>query len=170
LKNWIFYSLLLGLTAYAPNISINNNNIRLIPRITIPDSEEFQAFGTEPFWSVKVSHTGIVYYSFDRGEKQTFPYIIPLSADGCLPDTVRVFDILTDLQGRRFLTVHSNSLPKQSYSHSLSILGRADAPCRLLHFSFLWFFSQVFPRKAVVEQRGFKPIFSINCKTTATLC
>jgi uncharacterized membrane protein len=93
LKNWIFYSLLLGLTAYVPNISINNNNIRLIPRITIPDSEEFQAFGTEPFWSVKVSHTGIVYYSFDRGEKQTFPYVIPLSADGRLPDTVRVYKL-----------------------------------------------------------------------------
>jgi len=28
------------------------------------------------------------------------------------------------------LTVHSNSLSKQSYSHSLSILGHADAPCR----------------------------------------
>ena len=75
------------------NFNTNNHNIRLIPRITIPDSQEFQAFGTEPFWSLKVSHTGIVYYSFERGEKQTFPYVIPLSADGRLPDMVRVYKL-----------------------------------------------------------------------------
>ena len=57
----MFYTLLLALGAYLPQKRINNYNIYFIPRNSTPQNKEFRAFGTEPFWSVNVSHTGIVY-------------------------------------------------------------------------------------------------------------
>lgn len=52
--------------------------------------EELNARGTEPFWSVTVNKSGIVYSS-PSDKKQTFPYVTPLSAAGRTPETVRVY-------------------------------------------------------------------------------
>jgi uncharacterized membrane protein len=54
------------------------------------NSEKFVARGTEPFWSVSVSKSGIVYSSPDV-KKQTFPYVAPLKAQGRPDDFVRVY-------------------------------------------------------------------------------
>ncbi|BAY88093.1 hypothetical protein NIES3275_00680 [Microchaete diplosiphon NIES-3275] len=53
-------------------------------------SEEFIARGTEPFWSVTVGKSAIIYSSPDK-PKQTFPYIKPLTAQGRPADLVRVY-------------------------------------------------------------------------------
>ncbi|MFQ4145421.1 hypothetical protein [Chlorogloeopsis sp. ULAP02] len=52
--------------------------------------EEFISRGTEPFWSVTVSKSGIVYSSLDT-RKLTFPYVAPLTATGRPTDLVRVY-------------------------------------------------------------------------------
>jgi uncharacterized membrane protein len=54
------------------------------------NSEKFTVLGTEPFWSVSVSKSGIVYSS-PEVKKQTFPYVAPLKAQGRPDDFVRVY-------------------------------------------------------------------------------
>ena len=56
--------------------------------------EELNARGTEPFWSVTVNKSGIVYSS-PSNKKQTFPYVTPHSAAGRTPETVRVYRLLS---------------------------------------------------------------------------
>jgi len=106
MKTLIFCTLLLGLSSCVPAKSTNNDNNPVIsgnPTNGNPtndnstndnpttDNQEFRAFGNEPFWSVNVSPSEIVYSSLGTNEKLTFPYVKPLSADGRLPDTVRVY-------------------------------------------------------------------------------
>jgi len=55
-----------------------------------PTSEKFTVLGTEPFWGVSVSKSGIVYSS-PEVKKQTFPYVTPLKAEGRPADLVRVY-------------------------------------------------------------------------------
>jgi uncharacterized membrane protein len=91
MKKLILCTVLLGLTSCVPANSSNNNN-QLISDNHTSENQEFRVFGTEPFWSVEVSPSGIVYNSLaEPDQKQTFPYVTPLSADGRLPDTVRVY-------------------------------------------------------------------------------
>ncbi|MGM3306628.1 COG3650 family protein [Anabaena sp. WFMT] len=52
--------------------------------------EEFIASGTEPFWSVTVGKSGIIYASPEM-KQQTFPYTKPLKAEGRPTDVVRVY-------------------------------------------------------------------------------
>jgi uncharacterized membrane protein len=63
MKTRMLYTLFLALGAYFPQKHINNYNIYFIfiPRNSTPQNKEFRAFGTGLFWSVNVSHTGIVY-------------------------------------------------------------------------------------------------------------
>ncbi|MBW4554699.1 MAG: hypothetical protein KME59_01940 [Trichormus sp. ATA11-4-KO1] len=91
MKTIIFCTLLLGLSSCLPANSINNDNNQLISKNHPTDNQEFRAFGTEPFWSVNIRQSGIIYSSLSSDEKQTFSYVTPLAADGRLPDTVRVY-------------------------------------------------------------------------------
>ncbi|MBD2164744.1 hypothetical protein H6G04_10050 [Calothrix membranacea FACHB-236] len=68
------------LSMYSNNLVVAQNN----------KSEEFIARGTEPFWSVTVSKSAIIYSSPDK-PKQTFPYTKPLTAQGRPADLVRVY-------------------------------------------------------------------------------
>ncbi|MBW4606397.1 MAG: hypothetical protein KME22_04010 [Hassallia sp. WJT32-NPBG1] len=52
--------------------------------------DEFNIVGTEPFWNVTVSKSGIVYSS-PNAKKQTFPYVTPIKAAGRTADIVRVY-------------------------------------------------------------------------------
>jgi uncharacterized membrane protein len=52
--------------------------------------DEFNIVGTEPFWNVTVSKSGIVYSS-PNAKKQTFPYVTPIKAVGRTADIVRVY-------------------------------------------------------------------------------
>ncbi|MDB9340573.1 MULTISPECIES: COG3650 family protein [Cyanophyceae] len=91
MKTLIFCTLLLGLGSCFPANSTNNDNNPVISSNPTSEKPEFRALGTEPFWSVDVSQTEIVYSSLGTDEKLTFPYVSPLSADGRTPDTVRVY-------------------------------------------------------------------------------
>jgi uncharacterized membrane protein len=92
MKKLILCTVLLGLTSCVPaNSSNNNNNNQLVSDNHTTDNQEFRVFGTEPFWSVEVRPSGIVYNSLATEEKQTFPYVTPLAANGRLPETVRVY-------------------------------------------------------------------------------
>lgn len=55
-------------------------------------AERFNVVGTEPFWNVSVSKSGIVYSS-PEVKKQTFPYVAPLKAAGRPDDLVRVYQL-----------------------------------------------------------------------------
>jgi uncharacterized membrane protein len=52
--------------------------------------DEFSSVGTEPFWNVTVSKSGIIYSS-PNAKKQTFPYVTPIKATGRTADIVRVY-------------------------------------------------------------------------------
>ncbi|WP_414526491.1 COG3650 family protein [Nodularia chucula] len=89
MKTLIFCTLILGLTSCVPANSTNNN--QPISSNDTTENLEFRAFGTEPFWSVDVSSSGIVYSSLGRDQKEDFPYVEPLGADGRFLETVRVY-------------------------------------------------------------------------------
>ncbi|WP_414549042.1 COG3650 family protein [Anabaena sp. CCY 0017] len=91
MKTLIFCTLLLALSGCLPANSTNNDTNQVVSSNPTTEKQEFQAFGNEPFWSVKVSPSEIVYSSLATDEKLTFPYVTPLAADGRFPDTVRVY-------------------------------------------------------------------------------
>ncbi|HYW19813.1 MAG TPA: hypothetical protein VE956_10970 [Nodularia sp. (in: cyanobacteria)] len=91
MKTFIFCTLLLGLSSCLPANSTNNDNNQVISSNPTTDNPEFRAYGTEPFWSVDVTKNEIVYSSSGTDQKQTFPSVKPLTADGRTPDTVRVY-------------------------------------------------------------------------------
>jgi uncharacterized membrane protein len=68
-----------------PSFAINTQITAEVPQV-----EELNSSGTEPFWNVTVNKSGIVYSS-PSAKKQTFPYVKPVSAAGRTPDTVRVY-------------------------------------------------------------------------------
>ncbi|MDS3860768.1 hypothetical protein RIF25_08065 [Thermosynechococcaceae cyanobacterium BACA0444] len=53
---------------------------------------QFRAFGTEPFWGVNVTPTGIVY-STPAGTQAQFPAVQPLDAVGRPEDLVLFFNL-----------------------------------------------------------------------------
>ncbi|TVP65469.1 MAG: hypothetical protein EA343_03235 [Nodularia sp. (in: Bacteria)] len=93
MKTVIFCTLLLGLSGCLPANSTNNHNNQVISSNQTTENAKFQAFGNEPFWTVDVSPSEIAYSSLATDEKLTFPYVKPLSADGRLPETVRVYQL-----------------------------------------------------------------------------
>jgi uncharacterized membrane protein len=87
--------------------------------------EEFIIRGTEPFWNVTVSKSGIVYSSPDT-RKLTFPYVAPLTAAGRPADLVRVYR----LRGRgnhSILTIKkvsacSDGMSDKNYPYSATLI------------------------------------------------
>ncbi|MBW4612284.1 MAG: hypothetical protein KME21_03220 [Desmonostoc vinosum HA7617-LM4] len=86
--------------------------------------EEFIAHGTEPFWSVTVSKRGIVYSSPDI-QKQAFPYVTPLKAQGRPVELMRVYP----LKGRsnntliiKKVDVCSDGMSDQEYPYSVTLI------------------------------------------------
>jgi uncharacterized membrane protein len=81
--------------------------------------------GTEPFWNVTVSKSGIVYSSPDT-RKLTFPYVAPLTAAGRPADLVRVYR----LRGRgnhSILTIKkvsacSDGMSDKNYPYSATLI------------------------------------------------
>ncbi len=57
-----------------------------------PQAWDFQAFGTEPFWGVRVSSSGILFGTPD-GTQAEFPYGQPRHAVGRPEELVLVFDL-----------------------------------------------------------------------------
>ncbi|WP_460207008.1 COG3650 family protein [Scytonema sp. NUACC21] len=55
-------------------------------------AERFNVVGTEPFWNVTVSRSGIVYSS-PEVKRLAFPYVTPLRAAGRPDDFVRVYQL-----------------------------------------------------------------------------
>ncbi|KAF3885327.1 MULTISPECIES: COG3650 family protein [Nostocales] len=70
-------------------LSIKNNHHYISQNAV---AERFNVVGTEPFWNVSVSKSGIVYSS-PEVKKQTFPYVAPLKAAGRPDDLVRVYQL-----------------------------------------------------------------------------
>ncbi|MFB2738088.1 COG3650 family protein [Umezakia sp. BLCC-F208] len=91
MKTLIFSTLLLAMAVYLPANSTNIKANQVISRNHTTEDKAFRAFGTEPFWSVDVRPSGVIYSSLAREEKQNFPYVKPLTADGRTPDTVQVY-------------------------------------------------------------------------------
>ncbi|MCG6138326.1 MAG: hypothetical protein MET45_27505 [Nostoc sp. LLA-1] len=96
MKALVFCLVLLGLVSCANNdnnqaSADTNNNLVAVDTSDTPVKTEFIASGTEPFWSVDVSKKEIVYSSLLDDQKQTFPYVEPLTASGRLADLVRVY-------------------------------------------------------------------------------
>jgi len=54
--------------------------------------EEFTAVGTEPFWSVTVSRSGLVYSTPDAKNRK-YPYTAPIAASNRPIDFVRVYKL-----------------------------------------------------------------------------
>jgi len=92
MKTFIRCVALLGFSASLLANSPSTANEFLINRkiVQTAKSEEFIARGTEPFWSVIVSKTGIVYSSPDV-KKQTFSYVAPLKAEARPADLLRIY-------------------------------------------------------------------------------
>jgi len=91
MKKIISCVILLGLSAilFTSNRSVGNNAVPLVAQNTTK-IDEFTSVGTEPFWNVTVSKSGIIYSSPDA-KKQTFPYVTPIKATGRTADLVRVY-------------------------------------------------------------------------------
>lgn len=91
MKKIISCVILLGLSAilFTSNRSLGNNAVPLVAQNTTK-IDEFTSVGTEPFWNVTVSKSGIIYSSPDA-KKQTFPYVTPIKATGRTADLVRVY-------------------------------------------------------------------------------
>jgi uncharacterized membrane protein len=91
IPNGISYVIILGLGAIlvTTNSSFANGALPLMAQNTTK-IDEFTSVGTEPFWNVTVSKSGIVYSS-PNAKKQTFPYVTPIKATGRTADIVRVY-------------------------------------------------------------------------------
>lgn len=91
IPNGISYAIVLGLGAilFTSNCSFANDAPPLIAQNTTK-IDEFNSLGTEPFWNVTVSKSGIIYSTPDA-KKQTFPYVTPIKAAGRTADIVRVY-------------------------------------------------------------------------------
>ncbi len=70
-------------------LSFKNNHFHIVQNVA---AERFNVVGTEPFWNVSVSKSGIVYSSTEV-KKQTFPYVAPLKASGRPEDFVSVYQL-----------------------------------------------------------------------------
>ncbi len=78
-----------GTMLFSSNRSLANDAVPLMAQNTTK-IDEFTSVGTEPFWNVTVSKSGIVYSS-PNAKKQTFPYVTPIKATGRTADIVRVY-------------------------------------------------------------------------------
>jgi uncharacterized membrane protein len=86
--------------------------------------EEFIARGTEPFWSITVSKSSIVYSSVDQ-PKQIFPYVTPLTASGRPANLVRVYRLTG--KGNNILIIKqvntcSDGMSDKNYSYSATFI------------------------------------------------
>lgn len=93
MKTFISSVILLGLginlLGSAPTTA-NTNVLAQSRTNATTKAEEFTALGTEPFWGISISKSGIVYSPAD-GAKQKFAYVAPLQAAGRPADYVRVY-------------------------------------------------------------------------------
>ncbi|MBD6615995.1 hypothetical protein FNW02_09175 [Komarekiella sp. 'clone 1'] len=101
--------------------SINQNSLVAAETIS---SEEFIARGTEPFWSVTVSKSGIIYSSPDT-KRLTFPYVVPLKAEGRPVDLVRVYQLRSN--GNNLLIINkvndcSDGMSDKNYPYSATFI------------------------------------------------
>jgi uncharacterized membrane protein len=88
------------------------------------NSEKFVAKGTEPFWNISVSKSGIVY-SIPDAKKQTFPYVVPLAASGSPADKVRVYQLRG--RGNNILIIQkvstcSDGMSDKDYPYSATLI------------------------------------------------
>ncbi|WP_017654083.1 COG3650 family protein [Fortiea contorta] len=86
--------------------------------------ENFVARGTEPFWNLTLSKSGIIY-SVPDGKKQTFPYVTPLAASGRTADFVRVYQFRG--RGNNTLIIKkvntcSDGMSDQNYPYSATLI------------------------------------------------
>ncbi|WP_193194984.1 COG3650 family protein [Nostoc sp. MG11] len=131
MKTFISCVVLLGLdttllisnpsTAKSDISSINKNTLVVAETVS---NEEFIARGTEPFWSVTVSKRGIIHSSPDT-KKQTFPYVVPLEAEGRPIDLVRVYPLRgnsNNLLIIKKVNVCSDGMSDKNYSYSATFI------------------------------------------------
>ncbi|MGB3203369.1 MAG: hypothetical protein WBB28_00090 [Crinalium sp.] len=85
--------------------------------------EEFTAVGTEPFWSVKVSRSGIVYSSPDVKSRK-YPYIAPKAASNRPLDLLRVYQLKGQTSG--FLVIKkgtcSDGMSDRVYPYDATVI------------------------------------------------
>lgn len=103
MKPFSFYAVLLGLCIYClgNERSYANNRVDLENSAPVSSAkplisavpanvEEFIVRGTEPFWSVSVSRSGIVYSAPETNNRR-YPYTAPITASSRPNDLVRVY-------------------------------------------------------------------------------
>jgi uncharacterized membrane protein len=107
------------------SLSFTNKNYTKIAQTS--RSEEFIARGTEPFWSVTVSKSGITYSSPEK--KLKFPYVTPLKAAGRPDDLVRVYPLKGRANSMLVLKKENNcsdGMSETKYSYSaILVLGNS---------------------------------------------
>jgi uncharacterized membrane protein len=127
MKTLVSYIILLGfgasLLAVGPSVA-NKATFTSGATLASANTEEFISRGTEPFWNVTVSKSGIVYSSPDI-KKQRFPYVTPLKASGRPADLVRVYQ----LRGRansmliiKKVTSCSDGMSDKQYPYSATLI------------------------------------------------
>ncbi len=80
------------------SVILLTNYVTYAQNSTVPTNtpiEEFEIRGTEPFWSIDISKRTIIF-STPNAKKQTFAYVVPLSAIGRTPDSLRVYRLRGD--------------------------------------------------------------------------
>ncbi len=85
MKIFPFYAVLLGL--YSATNPVVAQNSALVAQTRV---EEFIVRGNEPFWSITIGRSGIIY-STPESPNRRYPYSAPISAAGRPPDLVRVY-------------------------------------------------------------------------------
>jgi uncharacterized membrane protein len=86
--------------------------------------ENFLVSGTEPFWSVKVAKTGIVF-STPEMTNLRFPYVKPLGASGRPLDVVRVYQLRGRSSGTLVLKkvdACSDGMSDNKYPYSATLI------------------------------------------------
>jgi uncharacterized membrane protein len=112
MKPWFWCAALLSLGACAS----------LSAAAPVRTAERFLVVGNEPFWSLSISKQGIVYRTPDA-KPRTFAYVAPISAQGRMPDTVRVYR----LQGNNTLVLRkveacSDTMSDKVYPYSATLI------------------------------------------------
>jgi uncharacterized membrane protein len=124
MKPLLYLSVLLGLGTTSIISHLTAANSAQPP--AAPRSEAFRVVGTEPFWGMSVSKSGIVYSTTDS-KPRSFPYSAPMSAQGRPADLVRVYRLQSKPNTNNLLVIKkvaacSDSMSDKQYPYSATLI------------------------------------------------
>jgi uncharacterized membrane protein len=88
-----------GASAYSQGgLEVTNQSNSSLVAATPAKVEEFTAVGTEPFWSLTISRSGLVYSTPDTKSRK-YPYVAPTAASNRPLDLLRVYKLKGQTSG-----------------------------------------------------------------------